>query len=69
MIYYVIWPYDHRKTTILSTHATIEDACTELDLLVEAMPPSSEGLNPYVVDENHLMPQDHMPPNQPPVGE
>ncbi len=65
MVYHIIWPYDHNhsKTTILSTHATIEDACAELDSLVEVMPPSSEGLNPYVVDENHL------PPNQPPVGE
>ena len=69
MIYYVIWPYDHRKTTILSTHATIEDACAERDLLAEVIQPSSEGFNPYIVDENHLMPQDHLPPNQLPVGE
>ena len=63
MVYYIIWPYDHSKTTILSTHATIDDAYTELDLLVEVMPPSSEGFNAYVVDENHL------PLNQLPVGE
>ncbi len=67
-MYYVVWPYDHRKATILSTHATIDDACAELDLLAEVMQPSSEGLNPYVVDDNHL-PQDHLPPNQLPVGE
>ena len=24
-MYYVIWPYDHRKATILSTHAIIKD--------------------------------------------
>ncbi len=64
MVYYIIWPYDHSSnTTIYSTHATLDDAYAELDLLVEVMPPSSEGLNPYVVDESHL------PPNQLPVGE
>lgn len=68
MIYYVIWPYDHRKATILSTHATSDDAYAALDLLAEALPSSSDGFNPYVVDENHL-PQDHLPPNQLPVGE
>ncbi len=67
-MYYVIWPYDHRKATILSTHAIIKDAYAELDLLVEVMPPSSERFNPYVVDENHL-PQDQLPPNHLPVGE
>ncbi len=68
MVYYIIWPYDHRKATILSTHATIDDAYAELDLLAEVMQPSPEGFNAYVVDENHL-PQDHLPPNQLPVGE
>ncbi len=66
-MYYVIWPYDHRKATILSTYATIKDAYAELDLLAELMQPSSERFN-YVVDENHL-PQDQLPPNHLPAGE
>ncbi len=72
MIYYVIWPYDHRKATILSTHATIKDAYAELDELREVF--SSLGCTPawwveaHVVDQNHL-PESQLPPNQLPVGE
>ncbi len=67
-MYYVIWPYDHRKATILSTHAIIKDAYAELDLLGDVRESLPDGLNPYAVDENHL-PQDYLPPNQLPVGE
>ncbi len=67
-MYYVIWPYDHRKATILSTHATIKDAYAALDLLVDVMESSSDEPNPYVVDQNHL-PESQLPPNQLPVGE
>ncbi len=67
-MYYVIWPYDHRKVTILSTHATMKAAYAYLDLLGDVVESSPDGLNPYVVDENHL-PQDYLPPNQLPVGE
>ena len=64
MVYYIIWPYEHHSnTTIYSTHATLDDAYAELDLLAESLPSSSNGFNPYVVGENHL------PPNQLPVGE
>ncbi len=66
-MYYVIWPYGHRKATILSTHATIKDAYAVLALLAVVLQPSSEKFNPYVVDENHL-PQHQLPPNQLPVG-
>ncbi len=68
MIYYVIWPYDHRKATILSTHATSDDAYAALDLLVHLAESSADELNPYVVDQNHL-PESQLPPNHLPVGE
>ncbi len=67
-MYYVIWKYDYPKVTILSKHATNNDAYAELDLLGDVVESSPDGLNPYVVDENHL-PQDYLPPNQLPVGE
>ncbi len=66
-MYYVIWPYDHRKATILSTHAIIKDAYAELDLLGDVMESSPDGLKPYVADHNHL-PESQLPPNQLPVG-
>ncbi len=67
-MYYVIWPLDHRKATILSTHAIIKDAYAELDLLVDVAESSPDEPNPYVVDQNHL-PESQLPPNQLPVGE
>ncbi len=67
-MYYVIWPYDRRKATILSTHAIIKDAYAELDLLVDVAESSSDKPNPYVVDQHHL-PESQLPPNQLPVGE
>ena len=67
-MYYVIWPYDHRKATILSTHAIIKDAYAELDLLADLAGSPSDEPHPYVVDENHL-PESQLPPNQLPVGE
>ena len=67
-MYYVIWPYDHRKATILSTHAIIKDAYAELDLLVDLAESSSDESNPYVVDQHHL-PESQLPPNQLPGGE
>ena len=66
-MYYVIWPLDHHKATILSTHAIIKDAYAELDLLVYSESSSDEP-NPYVVDQNHL-PERQLPPNQRLVGE
>ena len=42
-MYYVIWPYDHRKVTILSTHATIKHAYAELDLLGDVVESSPDG--------------------------
>ncbi len=68
MVYYIIWPYDHRKATILTTHATIKDAYAALALLAVVTQPPSERFNPYIVDENHL-PKDQLPPNQLQVGE
>ncbi len=67
-MYHVIWPLNHRKATILSTHAIIKDAYAELDLLVHLAESSSDEPNPYVVDQNHL-PESQLPPNQLPVGE
>lgn len=67
-MYYVIWPYGHRKATILSTHAIIKDAYAELDLLADLAESSSDEPNPYVVDQNHL-PESQLPPNQLPLGE
>ncbi len=72
MTYYVVAPWGrgdkYSNATIMSEHSTPEDAYEERDLLGDVVESSPDGLNPYVVDGNHL-PQDYLPPNQLPVGE